>query len=129
MNVNVGTIFSIYRRKGDFSPGGVESVLQPGSCQLAAGYVLYGPSTVLVYTAGRGVFGFTLDPTIGAFVLSHEQMKMPAKGKYYSCNEANINLFPSIIALTSTRCGRRSRTPHIARATSVHWSQISTERC
>jgi fructose-1,6-bisphosphatase I len=94
VNVNVGTIFSIYRRKGDFSAGGVESVLQPGSCQLAAGYVLYGPSTVLVYTAGRGVFGFTLDPTIGAFVLSHEQMKMPAQGKYYSCNEANIDLFP-----------------------------------
>jgi fructose-1,6-bisphosphatase I len=94
VNVNVGTIFSIYRRKGDFSPAGVESVLQPGSCQLAAGYVLYGPSTVLVYTAGRGVYGFTLDPTIGAFVLSHEQMKMPAKGKYYSCNEANIDLFP-----------------------------------
>jgi fructose-1,6-bisphosphatase I len=92
--VNVGTIFSIYKRKGDFSPSGVESVLQPGSCQLAAGYVLYGPSTVLVYTAGRGVFGFTLDPTIGAFVLSHEQMKMPAKGKYYSCNEANSDLFP-----------------------------------
>src|ERR1700682_3391059 len=81
VNVNVGTIFSIYRRKGDFSPTGVESVLQPGSSQLAAGYVLYGPSTVLVYTAGRGVYGFTLDPTIGAFVLSHEQMKMPAKGK------------------------------------------------
>jgi fructose-1,6-bisphosphatase I len=94
VNVNVGTIFSIYKRKVDFSPAGVESVLQPGSCQLAAGYVLYGPSTVLVYTAGRGVYGFTLDPTIGAFVLSHEQMQMPARGKYYSCNEANINLFP-----------------------------------
>jgi fructose-1,6-bisphosphatase I len=94
VNVNVGTIFSIYKRKGDFSHGGAESVLQPGSCQLAAGYVLYGPSTVLVYTAGRGVYGFTLDPTIGAFVLSLERMKMPAKGKYYSCNEANINLFP-----------------------------------
>ena len=94
VNVNVGTIFSIYRRKGDSAPGLGESVLQPGSSQLAAGYVLYGPSTVLVYTAGRGVYGFTLDPTIGAFVLSHEQMKMPAKGKYYSCNEANIDLFP-----------------------------------
>ncbi len=94
VNVNVGTIFSIYRRKGDFSSSGVESVLQPGSSQLAAGYVLYGPSTVLVYTAGRGVYGFTLDPTIGAFVLSHEQMKMPPKGKYYSCNEANLNHFP-----------------------------------
>ena len=110
VNVNVGTIFSIYRRKGDSSPAGVESVLQPGTCQLAAGYVLYGPSTVLVYTAGRGVFGFTLDPTIGAFVLSHEQMKMPAKGKYYSCNEANIDLFPEhyrayIHALRSPEAG------------------------
>jgi fructose-1,6-bisphosphatase I len=94
VNVNVGTIFAIYKRKGEFASGGVESVLQPGRCQLAAGYVLYGPSTVLVYTAGRGVYGFTLDPTIGAFVLSHEQMEMPTKGKYYSCNEANINLFP-----------------------------------
>jgi fructose-1,6-bisphosphatase I len=94
VNVNVGTIFSIYKRKGDVSPGGVESVLQPGSCQLAAGYVLYGPSTVLVYTAGRGVYGFTLDPTIGAFILSHERMRMPARGKYYSCNEANLHLFP-----------------------------------
>jgi fructose-1,6-bisphosphatase I len=94
VNVNVGTIFSIYRRQGDSLPGVVESVLQPGSCQLAAGYVLYGPSTVLVYTAGRGVYGFTLDPTIGAFVLSHEQMRMPAKGRYYSCNEANVDLFP-----------------------------------
>jgi fructose-1,6-bisphosphatase I len=90
VNVNVGTIFSIFRRKD----GAEDSVLQPGSCQLAAGYVLYGPSTVLVYTAGRGVYGFTLDPSIGAFVLSHEQMKMPPKGKYYSCNEGNISLFP-----------------------------------
>jgi fructose-1,6-bisphosphatase I len=94
VNVNVGTIFSIYERKGDFSAGNIESVLQPGKRQLAAGYVLYGPSTVLVYTAGRGVYGFTLDPTIGAFVLSHEQMTMPSRGNYYSCNEANIDLFP-----------------------------------
>jgi fructose-1,6-bisphosphatase I len=94
VNVNVGTIFSVFRRKDDHSSGAEASVLQPGNCQLAAGYVLYGPSTVLVYTAGRGVYGFTLDPSIGAFVLSHEQMKMPAKGKYYSCNEGNISLFP-----------------------------------
>jgi fructose-1,6-bisphosphatase I len=94
VNVNVGTIFSIYKNREETAADGIDSVLQPGSCQLAAGYVLYGPSTVLVYTAGRGVFGFTLDPTIGAFVLSHEQMKMPAKGNYYSCNEANIDLFP-----------------------------------
>jgi len=94
VNVNVGTIFSIFRRKEEADANAIESVLQPGSCQVAAGYVLYGPSTVLVYTAGRGVFGFTLDPTIGAFVLSHEHMKMPVKGKYYSCNEANSAHFP-----------------------------------
>jgi fructose-1,6-bisphosphatase I len=93
VNVNVGTIFSIYRREHNSSEAS-DSVLRPGNNQLAAGYVLYGPSTVLVYTAGRGVFGFTLDPTIGAFVLSHDRMKMPAKGRYYSCNEANIGLFP-----------------------------------
>ena len=109
VNVNVGTIFSIYRREeGRRDEGrreedrreeaesatGLDSVLQPGNRQVAAGYVLYGPSTMLVYTAGRGVFGFTLDPTIGAFVLSHERMQMPEKGNYYSCNEANSTHFP-----------------------------------
>ena len=94
VNVNVGTIFSIYRRtEADRSDIG-SAVLQAGNRQIAAGYILYGPSTVLVYTAGRGVYGFTLDQTVGAFVLSHELMKMPARGKYYSCNEANVNLFP-----------------------------------
>jgi fructose-1,6-bisphosphatase I len=95
VNVNVGTIFSVYRRKEGIHATAAEMVLQPGRCQVAAGYVLYGPSTVLVYTAGRGVFGFTLDPTIGAFVLSHGKMKMPDQGKYYSCNEANAEHFPS----------------------------------
>jgi fructose-1,6-bisphosphatase I len=94
VNVNVGTIFSIYRRLDSADAKAVDSVLQPGRSQVAAGYVLYGPSTVLVYTAGRGVFGFTLDPTIGAFVLSHESMRMPDRGKYYSCNEANSAHFP-----------------------------------
>src|SRR5271169_4624053 len=94
VNVNVGTIFSVYRRKDGADGNALESVLQPGNCQVAAGYVLYGPSPVLVYTAGRGVFGFTLDPTIGAFVLSHDHMKMPARGKCYSCNEANATHFP-----------------------------------
>ncbi len=94
VNVNVGTIFSIFRRHERPDSNAIESVLQPGRSQVAAGYVLYGPSTVLVYTAGRGVFGFTLDPTIGAFVLSHDRMRMPEKGKYYSCNEANSAHFP-----------------------------------
>jgi fructose-1,6-bisphosphatase I len=94
VNVNVGTIFAIYRHLDGAGSKAIDSVLCPGHCQVAAGYVLYGPSTVLVYTAGRGVFGFTLDPMIGAFVLSHEHMKMPDKGKYYSCNEANADHFP-----------------------------------
>ncbi len=92
VNVNVGTIFSVHRRLtwGSLT----ESVLQPGMSQVAAGYVLYGPSTVLVYTTGQGVHAFTLDPTIGAFVLSQENMKMPERGKYYSVNEANVASWP-----------------------------------
>lgn len=92
VNVNVGTIFSVHRR---LTSGSLEeSILQPGTKQVAAGYVLYGPSTVLVYTAGDGVHGFTLDPTIGAFVLTQERMVMPEKGPYYSVNEANEGTWP-----------------------------------
>src|SRR5205085_5141085 len=82
VNVSVGTIFSILRREPD--PSGSRNpfvdVLQPGSRQVAAGYVVYGSSTMLVYTAGNGVNGFTLDPAIGAFVISHEDIRMPAPG-------------------------------------------------
>jgi fructose-1,6-bisphosphatase I len=93
VNVNVGTIFSIHRRlpEGELK----DSILQPGTKQVAAGYVVYGPSTVLVYTTGHGVHGFTLDPAIGAFVLSHERMQMPDKGPYYSVNEANAETWPA----------------------------------
>jgi fructose-1,6-bisphosphatase I len=90
VNVNVGTIFSILRRDGDLTG----SILQPGHKQVAAGYVVYGPSTVLVYTSGHGVHGFVLDPTVGAFVLSHERMMMPDQGTYYSTNEANFVSWP-----------------------------------
>ena len=91
VNVNVGTIFSVLRR----GPGAIEqSILQPGWMQVAAGYVVYGPSTVLVYTTGNGVHGFTLDHTIGAFVLSSERMQMPEQGIYYSVNEANAAEWP-----------------------------------
>ena len=94
VNVNVGTIFSVLRRM-DASDGDLEaSILQPGYKQVAAGYVVYGPSTVLVYTAGQGVHGFTLDPTIGAYVLSAESMRMPEQGQYYSTNEANAPSWP-----------------------------------
>jgi len=91
VNINVGTIFSIFRRDQAHNV----DVLQPGLKQVAAGYIVYGPSTVLVYTTGNGVFGFTLDPAIGAFVLSHDNVRMPEQGSYYSVNEANIDTFPA----------------------------------
>src|SRR3984957_940319 len=94
VNVSVGTIFSIFRRPENPKSGLQEAVLQPGSKQVAAGYVVYGSSTVFVYTAGGGLFGFTLDPNIGAFLLSHDNMRMPDCGKYYSVNEANARSFP-----------------------------------
>ena len=97
VNVNVGTIFSVVRRlESDHSADLAESVLQPGYQQVAAGYVVYGPSTVLVYTTGNGVHGFTLDPTIGAFVLTNENMIMPNQGSYYSVNEANEASWPEV---------------------------------
>src|SRR5579875_1748723 len=94
VNVSVGTIFSIFRgpAKAGYDPK--SAVLQPGVKQVAAGYVVYGSSTILVYTAGRGVFGFTLDPSIGAYVLSHENLRMPEQGNFYSVNEAQAQSFP-----------------------------------
>lgn len=95
VNVSVGTIFSILRRPdGDAGADTTKWVLQPGAKQLAAGYVVYGSSTMLVYTVGNGVHGFTLDPAIGEYVLSHPKMTMPERGKYYSVNEANRDAFP-----------------------------------
>jgi fructose-1,6-bisphosphatase I len=70
-------------------------VLQPGYLQVAAGFVVYGSSTMLVYSTGSGVHGFTLDPAIGAYLISHENLRMPASGCVYSCNEANIETFPT----------------------------------
>ncbi|HQR18691.1 MAG TPA: class 1 fructose-bisphosphatase [Gemmatimonadales bacterium] len=88
-NASVGTIFSVYRRVSMEGRGTMEDVLQAGHKQVAAGYVLYGSSTMLVYTTGQGVHGFTLDPTIGEFLLSHPAITTPAVGKYYSVNESN----------------------------------------
>ena len=93
VNVSVGTIFSIIRLPSEVKPGD-DPLLQAGSEQVAAGYVVYGSSTVLVYTAGNGVHGFTLDPSIGAYMLSHENMRMPKQGTYYSVNEAYRDAFP-----------------------------------
>ncbi|MGQ0702550.1 MAG: class 1 fructose-bisphosphatase [Gemmatimonadales bacterium] len=87
-NNPVGTIFSIYPRISSGGNGTLHDVLQPGRNQVAAGYVMYGSSVMLVYTTGQGVHGFTLDPTIGEFVLSHPQIRMPDVGQYYSVNES-----------------------------------------
>ena len=116
VNVNVGTIFSIYRRSEGSSSDAISSILQPGNRQIAAGYVLYGPSTVLVYTAGRGVYGFTLDPAISAFVLSHEEMKMPARGRYYSVMKQTAPFFLIITALIFMTCAVAMAVSSIVRA-------------
>jgi fructose-1,6-bisphosphatase I len=93
-NVSVGTVFSIHRKVSRSERGSMEDVLQPGSRQVAAGYILYGSSTMLVYTTGTGVHGFTLDPSIGEFVLSHHDMQIPSPGKcIYSVNEGNYSLW------------------------------------
>lgn len=105
VNVSVGTIFSVYRRK---SPAGgpiqKEDVLQKGSCQVAAGYLLYGSSTMLVYTTGHGVNGFTYEPSLGEFFLSHPNMRTPASGVIYSVNEGSYHLFEPGIQLYLLHC-------------------------
>ncbi len=95
VNVSVGTIFSIYRRITPVgTPVQMEDFLQPGKNQVAAGYIIYGTSTMLVYTVGKGVNGFTLNPAIGTFYLSHPNMTTPPNGKIYSINEGNYVHFP-----------------------------------
>ena len=94
VNVPVGTIFSIYRRKSVDGPALLGDVLQKETEQVAAGYIIYGSSTMLVYTTGCGVNGFTLDPSIGEFCLSHPEMKVPKNGIIYSIKEGNYVHFP-----------------------------------
>ena len=92
VNVSIGTIFSIHKRvTNPRGEAGLADCLQVGRKQVAAGYILYGSSTMLVYTTGQGVHGFTLDPTIGEFLLSHPDIRTPLVGKYYSVNESNWN--------------------------------------
>jgi fructose-1,6-bisphosphatase I len=95
VNVSLGTIFSVYRRISKVgTPVTLEDFLQPGINQVAAGYVIYGTSTMLIYTTGHGVNGFTLNPAIGTFYLSHPRMKIPVDGSIYSVNEGNYVHFP-----------------------------------
>ncbi|QDT36290.1 class 1 fructose-bisphosphatase [Stratiformator vulcanicus] len=96
VGVSVGTTFSVFHKPDDPATANdpAKWALQAGSKQVAAGYVVYGSSTILVYSVGNGVHGFTLDPSIGAFLLSHENMQMPQQGRYYSTNEAYRDRFP-----------------------------------
>jgi len=89
VNASLGTVFGIYRRLDGTGPGTLRDILQPGKNLICAGYVVYGSSTMLVYSTGHGVHGFTLDPSIGEFLLSHPDIKMPSRGSIYSVNEGN----------------------------------------
>ncbi|MEK6756176.1 MAG: class 1 fructose-bisphosphatase [Bacteroidota bacterium] len=119
-NATIGTICSIYRRVTPSGNGSMEDCLQPGYKQIAAGYVIYGSSTMLVYTTGDGVHGFTLDPAIGEFLLSHENIRIPQRGKIYSVNEGNyhrwsegIKQYISYLQEEDTTTGRPYSTRYI----------------
>ncbi|HEX8149568.1 MAG TPA: class 1 fructose-bisphosphatase [Pyrinomonadaceae bacterium] len=111
--VTIGTTFAIFRRpEGDKAGDPLEWVLQPGRKQVAAGYVVYGSSTVLVYSAGNGVHTFTLDPLVGSYILTKEHLRIPERGSYYSINESYCDRWPEVYAkylrrLKSGECGRR----------------------
>ncbi len=105
VNVSIGTIFSIFRRKSDpGTPIRREDILQKGSDQVAAGYILYGSSTMLVYTTGHGVNGFTYEPSLGEYFLSHPDMQIPEDGKIYSINEGSANSFHSSVSSYIQHC-------------------------
>lgn len=109
VNVSVGTIFSVFKRKTNESePVDISDFLQKGDEQVAAGYIIYGSSTMLVYTTGNGVNGFTFDPGIGVFFLSHPNMKTPASGRLYSVNEGNLNEFKEGIKKYISYCQSES---------------------
>ncbi|RYD87934.1 MAG: fructose-1,6-bisphosphatase, partial [Sphingobacteriales bacterium] len=111
VNVSIGTIFSIYRRvtpKG--TPVTLEDFLQPGNKQVAAGYVVYGSSTMLVYATRRGVNGFTLDPAIGEFCLSHPDIKCPDFGKIYSVNHGNFFQYEENVRKYINQCQNKNKT-------------------
>jgi len=120
VNVSVGTIFSIFRRKTIDGKATINDVLQNGTEQVAAGYIIYGSSTMMVYTTGKGVNGFTLDPSIGEFCLSHSNMQIPKTGTIYSINEGYYNHFPIGIKQYIKYCqvdDEKTERPYISRYT------------
>jgi len=92
-NITIGSIFSVFKRVSESGKGTLADCLQPGYKQVAAGYIIYGSSTMFVYSTGHGVHGFTLDPSVGEFLLSHENIRIPQKGKIYSLNEGNFRSY------------------------------------
>jgi fructose-1,6-bisphosphatase I len=110
-NVSTGTIFSIYRRVSRYGgPARAEDFMQGGRAQVAAGYILYGSSVMLVYTTGHGVAGFTYEPSLGEFFLSHPQLTIPQQGTVFSCNEGNWFDFPEFARTFLTTCKERRYT-------------------
>ncbi len=108
VNVSIGTIFSVYRRQSPVgTPATADDFLQGGRKQVAAGYILYGTSTLLVYTTGRGVYGFTLENSLGEFILSHNEVKTPDAGQIYSVNEGNVEQFTPGIRQYISWCRQR----------------------
>lgn len=111
VNVSIGTIFSVYRRVSELGkPATKEDFLQPGTKQVAAGYVIYGSSTMFVYATRRGVNGFTLDPSIGEFSLSHPDIKCPEKGKMYSVNHGNFFQYDEKVKKYIDACQKKDKT-------------------
>lgn len=111
VNVSIGTIFSIYRRVSEKGkPATKEDFLQPGNRQVAAGYIIYGSSTMFVYATRRGVNGFTLDPSIGEYALSHPDIKCPSKGKIYSVNHGNFFQYDEPVKQYITTCQKKDKT-------------------
>jgi fructose-1,6-bisphosphatase I len=92
-NVNIGTIFSVHRKVTHGRDGKAEDLLQKGRSQVMAGYVMYGSSTMMVYTTGKGVYGFTLEPSVGEFLLSHPDIRCPYRGNVFSCNMGNYRFW------------------------------------
>lgn len=113
VNVSIGTVFSIYPRLSNSGEvANVNDLLQNGTKMIAAGYVIYGSSTMLVFSTGRGVNGFTYDPSVGLFLLSHPNMKIPEGGNIYSINEANYMYFPEGVKEYIRYCQEDDKTTH-----------------
>jgi fructose-1,6-bisphosphatase I len=111
VNVSIGTIFSVYRRVSPLGqPCTKEDFLQPGRMQVAAGYMVYGSSTMMVYATRRGVNGFTLDPSIGEWTLSHPNIKCPESGKFYSVNHGNFFQYEEKVQAYIDTCQRKNKT-------------------